>query len=170
MIEKRRVNNYEEQLVESSYSNCGNICGNFNYLFCMMEKIRLSIHTVIVNRKCNVYCVIFALFVYLTNKFILSELMQGVAKFFCNSYLNDLFCPLFFLAFANMWLIWAEYEMNTYKICVIVGMIAGLIWEYFAPIINSRAVSDPVDIVCYFVGTNLYYFVLRFEINKRKSD
>lgn len=40
-------------------------------------------------------------------------------------------------------------------------MSAGFVWEYFAPVINNTAVTDPMDLVCYFMGTITYYIITK---------
>lgn len=67
-------------------------------------------------------------------------------------------------------LIWAGYEIKSYKYCLALGMTGGFVWEYFAPIINSKAVSDPIDIICYFVGITIYYLVMKYNMRHREDE
>ena len=67
-----------------------------------------------------------------------------------------------------MLLIWSDLEIQTYRNCILFGMISGFVWEYLAPIINPNSVSDPIDLVCYFIGTTIYYLFFRNEILTKK--
>ena len=108
-----------------------------------------------------------ALFVYFFNKFVLLSITDGIARYFCQCYLNDLVCPLFFLGCCQI--VWRciGQEIVTYPACLLFGMSGGLVWEYVAPIINSKSVSDPMDLLCYFFGTTLYF--LYMWCNRRNS-
>lgn len=129
-----------------------------------MEKVLLSRFGFIFKRKCNSCCIFFALLVYGVNKLLLFKITTGILEVFCRSFLNDLVCPLFFLGFTNIVFLWVGFELNSYFKCISVGMIAGLVWEYFAPIINNQATTDPWDLLCYFIGTSIYYLILCIEI------
>ena len=155
--------------MENNYCSCYCYRSCFNYLFCVMEKKHLSKLNFAFKRKCNIFCMTVALMVYAINKIWLTNITAGAAEVFCRSFLNDLVCPLFFLGFANIAFLWAGFELNSYLKCVLVGMISGLIWEYFAPVINKKATSDPWDLLCYFIGISIYYLILRIEINYSKD-
>ena len=122
--------------------------------------------TFISTRKSNLLCVAIALLVYTINKLWLCDFATGIFEIVCRSYLNDLVCPLFFLGFANILFLWAGIELKTYFSCVLFVMVCGLIWEYFAPIINAKAVSDPLDLLCYFIGVNIYWAILMLDIRR----
>lgn len=48
-------------------------------------------------------------------------------------------------------------------------MVAGYIWEYGAPFINAKAVSDAWDLVCYFLGGTVYCLLMKCEQNKQNK-
>ena len=48
-------------------------------------------------------------------------------------------------------------------------MVAGYIWEYGAPFINAKAVSDDWDLVCYFVGGMVYFLFMKYEQNRENE-
>ncbi|MGB4661751.1 MAG: hypothetical protein WBI07_21435 [Mobilitalea sp.] len=73
--------------------------------------------------------------------------------------MNDLVCPLFFLGYCQVIFIWIKNEIKSYSILLLIGMMAGVIWEYFAPVINPKAITDPFDLLCYFIGINIYYAI-----------
>ncbi len=109
-----------------------------------------------------------AILIYCLNQMILKKHFDGIVGYFCKCYLNDLICPMFFLSYAQIMLIWAKHEIKTYIGLLILGMSAGVIWEYFAPIINPRAVTDGYDLICYFCGIQIYYFIAWIEKRLQK--
>ena len=123
------------------------------------EKNAPSIRQAVAKKPVNVWCIFLSMSLYLINKFYLSEIATGWIGFFCRCFLNDFMCPLFFLSFSQILLIWAEHEITSYWGIIFLGMSGGILWEYVAPLINPRAVSDPLDLVCYFVGANIYFCI-----------
>ena len=156
--------------MENSDCSCSSYRSCFNYLFRVMKSELFSKFNFAYKRKCNLCCIAIALLVYVVNKTWLINITAGAAEVFCRSFLNDLVCPLFFLGFANIVFLWAGFELNSYLKCLSVGMVCGMIWEYFAPVINPKATSDPWDLLCYFVGISIYYLLLRIEINYSKDS
>lgn len=67
-------------------------------------------------------------------------------------------------------LIWAGYEIKHFKHYICISVLMGIIWEYFAPIINPKSVTDVIDIFCYILGTFFYYIFWKYEINRTDSD
>lgn len=114
-------------------------------------------------RRTNIICMTLAIAIYCFNQLIFKRLFAGGLGYFCKCYLNDLVCPLFFLSYSQMFLIWAEHEIKTYSGLIILGMAAGCVWEFFAPIVNHRAVTDGYDLICYFCGIQIYYFIAILE-------
>ena len=115
-----------------------------------------SFRHAIFKRKMNIFCILFAVGVYIVNKTILIPHISGKLGLFCRCYLNDLVCPLFFLGYCEILFIWIECELKSYKEIIILGMSAGVIWEFFAPIINQKAVTDYYDLLAYFVGSLVF--------------
>lgn len=95
------------------------------------------------------------------NKKILIGKMNGVMGYFFHCYFNDLMAPIFFLSICSIVLKWAGCKTLNLITLIILGMSAGFVWEYFAPVINNTAVTDPVDLVCYFMGTITYYIITK---------
>ena len=156
--------------MENSDCSCRSYRSCVNHLFRVMKIEVNSKFNFAFKRKCNLYCISFALLVYAVNKIWLINLTAGAVEVFCRSFLNDLVCPLFFLGFANILFLWAGFELNSYLKCIAVGMTCGLIWEYFAPVINTKATSDPWDLLCYFIGISIYYLLFRIEVNSLKES
>ena len=62
---------------------------------------------------------------------------------------------------ANILLITADFELKSFTPVFAVGLLTGLFWEYVAPLLNPKSVSDPVDLMCYLAGTVLYYSIYK---------
>lgn len=120
-------------------------------------------------RKANIICLLIAVTVYCLNQILFKNHFAGIIGCFCQCYLNDLICPLFFLSYSQIFLIWAKHEIKAYKKLVVFGMVAGFIWEYFAPIINPKAITDIYDLICYFCGIQIYYFATLAEKKIRNT-
>lgn len=120
-------------------------------------------------RKVNLLGITAALFIYAINKAFLISHTAGTLNYFCRCYLNDLVCPFFFLGYCQILLLWMlNREIKSYWKCMLLMMAAGCVWEYGSPIINSRAVSDPWDLLCYFVGGTVYFLMIKCEQGRRK--
>ena len=105
------------------------------------------------------------------NNLIWKKNTTGLAFFICKNYLNDTVCPLFFLGYCQIVFIWLDREVKSYILIILIGMLAGMIWEYFAPIINPKAISDLKDLLCYFIGINIYWIICKSDeiIAKKKK-
>ena len=113
--------------------------------------------------KANPLCMMITIVLYLTNQIVFKKCFTGIVGYFYNCFFNDLICQLFFLPYVQIFLIWAEREIKNYIGFLIVGMVAGLIWEFLAPLINAKAVTDIYDLICYFVGVHIYYVITIVE-------
>lgn len=113
--------------------------------------------------KANPLCMMITIVLYFMNQMVFKKCLTGAVGYFCNCFFNDLICQLFFLSYVQIFLIWAEREIKSYIGFLTVGMSAGLIWEFFAPLINTKAVTDIYDLICYLVGVHIYYVITIIE-------
>ena len=117
-------------------------------------------------RKINYYSMLVVAVIYILNKEYFALHTEGWIRYFCKCYLNDLICPFFVFGFSQILLIWAGYEIRKFKYYISISVLMGIIWEYFAPIINPKSVTDVHDIFCYMLGTFFYYVLWKCEINR----
>lgn len=129
----------------------------------MIKEYLVRLWNAIWKYKANVFCMMVAIILYFLNQFLFKNSFTGIVGYFCKCFFNDLVCPLFFLSYVQIVLIWAECEMKKYVTILMVGMSAGLVWEFFAPVINSNAVTDLYDLICYFSGIQIYYLIMVIE-------
>lgn len=80
---------------------------------------------------------------------------------FINGYLNDIMCPLFFLPYSNILLISVDRGLFKLWQLMLLAFAAGLVWEFFAPVIKKGSVTDLRDLVCYQLGTIGYWYLLK---------
>ena len=115
--------------------------------------------------KANPLCMMITIVLYLMNQMVFKKCFTGTVGYFCNCFFNDLICQLFFLPYVQTFLIWAKREIKSYIGFLAFGMTAGLIWEFFAPLINAKAVTDIYDLICYLIGVHIYYVITIIEKN-----
>ena len=98
---------------------------------------------------------------YLLNNCIFKQLgfIDIKLKWFLVCYFNDLICPFGFLSYLNFLFKFLNYRIKNIWEILLWCFGAGLIWEYLAPFIKSRAISDPYDLLCYLIGGAGYYLV-----------
>lgn len=79
---------------------------------------------------------------------------------FASGHLNDVLAPFGFLSLTN-----AIYAMMGHGVCrlaptMALAALASAVWEGLAPLVFPESVSDPLDVVCYFVGAMLYWMTV----------
>lgn len=124
-----------------------------------MKRTKINIKSVFSKITINHVCMVIAIVIYIINKTLLSKYTSSWIGYVCKCYLNDMVCPLFFLGLSQLLLTWAGCELKSYGKLLLLGMSSGLVWEYISPIINPKAVTDPIDLICYFIGINIYYLL-----------
>lgn len=86
--------------------------------------------------------------------------MLRPAHWFMQCYFNDILAGILLNAFAQIMLTNKDFKYTPYRgLCLTI--VAGIFWEYIAPLFNSRSVSDPLDIIAYLAG-----FIILTIINK----
>lgn len=122
--------------------------------------MNISIVQAVCKRKIHIILMFLVIILYIVNKVIFIPNTTGIVAVFFQGYFNDLICPLFYLSYCQVWFIWIGHELETLGSIIVCGMLGGLIWEFVAPVINPKSVCDFYDLLCYFVGTLIYYFVV----------
>lgn len=113
--------------------------------------------------KRDIYILIFCLTLYLLNQLYFKKL--GILFF--NNYLNDLIAvPLYFSIINIISLYLRNKEINSLKILIIITIILSFLGEYVAIFLREGSVTDFLDILCYFIGMIVYYFLKNF--NKKR--
>lgn len=122
----------------------------------LMGKLRKSIK----DRPINIILIFTVVGLYLLNNLLLKRVSIGVVHYFLVCHFNDLICPILFFSYANLLLLTADKELTSiWKICLI-SICISFIWEVWAPLVKPSAITDPADVVCYFVGSIIYWVLL----------
>lgn len=141
----------------SACGNCNNSnCGDCGFLL-KMQWIKRN--------RMDLVCCCFSIFIFFLNKAILIRSSSGISGYFFKCYLNDLMAPICVLAMSSVILRCAGYEMEKFRIILLIGVFASLVWEFVIPLIKTSSVTDPNDLICYFVGTMAYYGIKRLQLN-----
>lgn len=75
-------------------------------------------------------------------------------------YFNDILAGILLNAIAQIMLTNKGFKYTPYRgLCL--TLVAGIFWEYVAPLFNSKSVSDSLDIIAYLTG-----FLILTIINK----
>lgn len=109
--------------------------------------------------KTDLICIAASLSVYVFNRFVLRVYLGGPVGYFCRCYLNDLMSEIFFLPVCDIIFNRAGIRLKSWLSMMAIGMAAGALWEFGAPFINAGAVCDPLDLLCYFAGINVYCLI-----------
>ena len=133
-----------------------------------MQKIIASIKY----RPLNLVLILSVISLYLINNNLIKPNTTRIVHIFCVSFFNDLLCPYFFLAYANLLLITCGREMTKLKILMLVCLAAGCVWEFVAPYLKHGSVTDPIDLICYVISTVGYWKLLNTIIKRdgEKND
>ena len=113
--------------------------------------------------KFEFICIFVVLITYVGNKyFFIPFLVKNSYYLFFSYYFNDLLCPLLFLPACQIVLKWTGVNVESYWLMLLLILIGGLTWEYLIPYLTNKRISDPIDLIFYFLGMNFYY-ALRHE-------
>lgn len=110
----------------------------------------------------EVKSILVIMFLYMINKILFIPNTEGTLQWFCICYVNDLMAPVLLLNVLTILFQQCDLFLFRYQIILIIGIVAGLCWEYFIPLIKANAVADVYDLICYLIGTHLYYFSYRW--------
>ena len=88
--------------------------------------------------------------------------MLRPAHWFMQCYFNDILAGILLNAFAQIMLTNKGFKYTPYRgLCLTI--VAGIFWEYIAPLFNSRSVSDPLDIIAYLTGCIILTIINKIE-------
>jgi len=103
------------------------------------------------------YFWVIAFVIYIFNNLIIKNITTIV---FFHCYFNDLLASIVFLSFLDFILYFIPYRtpIITFWQTMIIILFAGLFWEYISPFYRVNSVSDPYDLIMYFIGALIYWF------------
>lgn len=122
----------------------------------MLIKIKNQIQSNKINMIIFVTCVL----LYGINELLLKR--QDIMRWLFSGHFNDFLAPLLLLSYSNILIKIAYNKTYNSFLGLSTGMLAvSLIWEYAAPYIKSGAVTDPLDIIAYYVGFMVYWIAIK---------
>lgn len=138
-------------------------CPHGHLFVVSMEKIVRSIK----KRPFNLISMVTVSILYVLNNKVVKPNTTGLSHVFFVSFFNDLICPLWFLAYVNLLMITNDKEILELKKLLLICLGAGLVWEFVAPFLKKGSVTDPWDLVCYAIGTIVYWIILKGVAKKQ---
>lgn len=96
---------------------------------------------------------------FLLTTYVLKPLqLPGAIGVFINGHLIDLVGGCAFCAYTNLLfdLVHPQIRLHSPWICAAYLLCCGLFWEYVSPYLIKASVSDPLDVVCYVLGSLIY--------------
>lgn len=127
--------------------------------------------SVIKAKPVNLVLIITVLCLYFLNNMYFKSHTYGWIQEFMICHFNDFICPLFFISYSNILLLSVDQEISKFKWLMLFGFCAGLIWEFFAPLIKPTSTTDMLDLIFYMLGTALYWcFINIFSGRKIPHD
>ena len=109
----------------------------------------------------DAYILIGILLLYCVNSFWLKSRVGGGAGYFLRCHFNDLCAGIFIMAYINLLLSFKEIRIHRLHRILLICLAAGMVWEFFAPLINSRSATDYIDLACYAAGGLVYWTIER---------
>ncbi len=107
------------------------------------------------------YILIGMLLLYCVNSFWLKRRIGGGAGTFLRCHFNDLCAGVFIMAYINLLLHSKGTRIRTLPLILLICLAAGMVWDFFAPLINSRSTTDLLDLACYVAGGFVYWTIER---------
>ena len=94
---------------------------------------------------------------YVLNNLFLKQNTRGILREFLICYFNDIMAPIVLLAYSNILLGTKGKRLYRIRHILLFCLCAGLVWEFFAPIIKKGSVTDPCDMIAYLFGGSVYW-------------
>lgn len=112
--------------------------------------------------------ILLTIVLYVVNNLFFKWKTHGWIQIFFISYFNDLICPLLFLSYVNILMMTTGKEIKRLPVLLLLALVASLVWEFVAPIVKPTSVTDLIDIVCYLVGSVVYWLLMRLNCRLRR--
>jgi len=112
----------------------------------------------IINLSIFITCII----LYGFNTIIFSSINNYNLHYFFSSYFNDLLAPLLLFSYINLILSLID------KYLILIIILSSFVWEFIAPIFKPNSISDPIDILFYFIGTMVYWIIYKMWNQKSR--
>ena len=117
-------------------------------------------------------CLIFitCVLLYDFNKLIFLNISYYHLNYFFSCYFDDLLAPILFFSYMNLILSFIDKKIYSIKYLILIIILCSFLWEYLAIFIKPGSVSDPIDVLSYFIGTLIYWIIFKNWILKQKPN
>ncbi len=127
-----------------------------------------------VMRKChrfeNFYIFISCVCLYVINTLFFSNLANPKLNCFFNCFFNDLLAPILLFSYINLVLSFYNKKLYSLKYLFLITIACSFVWEYLILFFKPTSVSDPIDVLFYFLGTMIYWIIYKNWIHKNMSQ
>lgn len=97
---------------------------------------------------------------YIANQIFFKSL--GIVFF--NNFFNDLLAvPLYFSIMNILGMYFNGKEITSFKLLILLTILLSFLGEYVAIYLRPGSTTDYLDVVCYFIGMLIYYFLKILE-------
>jgi len=97
------------------------------------------------------------LFLYFLNQTFFKNIDIKLVHDLFNFYFNDLLAMPLFLSYLNFLLSFIKKKVISLKYLLIITVFCAFVGEYVAIFTRPNSVADIWDVVCYFIGTFIYW-------------
>lgn len=118
--------------------------------------------------KNNIVIFIICMTMYILNIQFRINIKNKILSFIAYSYFNDFVGSIAFCSYIVFCSNWCKFKFDSLLKVEITLLIAGIIWEYFIPIIRPDTVTDICDILVYCLGGILYWNIYSILANAKK--
>jgi len=100
-----------------------------------------------------------AVFLHLLNRFFLLNIDNYCLHYFFSCYFDDLLAPLLLFSYINLLLSIYNKKIYSLKYLIVFILLVSIVWEYLIVFAKPTSVSDPIDVLCYVLGTVIYWMI-----------
>lgn len=108
----------------------------------------------------GIFC---SLILYVINNTFLKTHTTGILNIFFVCYFNDCLAMIFMLACSNVLLRIYNIRIIRLHETLLFAIACGMIWEFFAPVINSTSITDYFDFLAYISGAIIYTLFIKLN-------
>jgi hypothetical protein len=96
---------------------------------------------------------------HLMNVLVFLKINNSSLHYFFSGYFDDLLAPILLLSYVNLILSIYNKKIYTLRYLILFILLVSIVWEYLVVYIKPDSVSDPLDILCYILGTIIYWII-----------
>lgn len=111
------------------------------------------------NRFENISIFFMAVLLHFMNTFIFLNINNSTLHYFFSCYFDDLLAPILLLSYVNLLLSIYNKKIYTLRYLILFILLVSIVWEYLIVYVKPDSVSDPFDMLCYVLGTIIYWII-----------